>query len=71
MGTPPLEGVVVNVTDEPRQNGFVGVEIERLTGNIGLTDTGYWMLDAGLFVVQSSEDVNVQETRSPLIGMKE
>ena len=36
-----------------------------------LTDTGYWMLDAGLLVAQSSEDVNVQDTRSPLLGMRE
>jgi hypothetical protein len=71
MGTPPLEGVVVNVADEPRQNGFVRVEMVMLTGNNGLTDTGYWMLDAGLLVAQGSEDDNVQETRSPFTGMKE
>jgi hypothetical protein len=42
----------------------------RLTGSTGLTDTGYGMLDAGLFVVQGSEDNNVQDTRSPLSGVK-
>jgi hypothetical protein len=66
----PFTGAPVNVTEEPRQNGFDGVDIETLTGRIGLTDTGYWMLDAGLFVVQVSEDNNVQDTRSPLSGVK-
>jgi hypothetical protein len=64
-------GVAVKVTELPAQKGFEGVEILTLTGRIGLTDTGYWMLDAGLFVVQVSEDVNTQETRSPSLGIKE
>ena len=40
-----------------------------LTGETRLTDTGYWMLDAGLFVVQGSEEVTLQDTRSPFTGM--
>ena len=39
-----------------------------LTGKTEFTDTGYWMLDAGLFVVQGAEDVRMQETRSPFDG---
>jgi hypothetical protein len=66
---PPFPGVAVKVTDEPRQNGFCEGAIVILTGNNGLTDTGYWMLDAGLLVVQVSEEVKVHDTRSPLIGI--
>ena len=68
MGIPPFPGAAVNVTDEPRQKGFDGVEMVMLTGDIGLTDTGYWMLDAGLLVVHNSEEFNVQDTKSPLSG---
>jgi hypothetical protein len=66
---PPLMGVAVNVTGNPLQEGLFEAVIVMLTGNTGLTDTGYWMLDAGLFVVQVSEDVNVQLIRSPVTGM--
>jgi len=66
----PFTGAPVKVTVDPRQKGFVGVEMVRLTGSTGLTDTGYGMLDAGLFVVQVSEDNNVHDTRSPLSGVK-
>ena len=59
----------MKVTDAPMQNGFWEAEIDTLTGRFGLTVTGYWMLDAGLFVVHVSEDVNMHETRSPLTGM--
>ena len=41
-------------------------EVNVTTGE-GLIDTGYGILDAGLFVAQGSLDVNVQETRSPLM----
>ena len=44
--------------------------METTTGRIGLTDTGCWMLDAGLFVVQVSDDVRIQDTRSPFTGVK-
>ena len=62
-------GVAVNVTELPAQKGFEVAVIDMLTGRIGLTVTGYWVLDAGLFVVQVSDDVNVQETRSPFTGV--
>ena len=65
---PPFTGVPVNVTDEPWQKGFAEADIVMLTGRFGLTDTGYWMLDAGLFVVQVSDDVRMQLTRSPFVG---
>ena len=64
-----MTGVVVNVTELPWQNGLAEADIVILTGRFGLTDTGYWMLDAGLFVVQVSDDVRMQLTRSPLFGM--
>jgi hypothetical protein len=53
----------------PAQTGFWDGTTETLTGRFGLTDTGYWMLDAGLFVVHVAEDVSKQLTRSPLAGM--
>ena len=43
--------------------------MDTLTGRLGLTDTGYWMLDAGLLDVQISEEVNIQETKSPFKGI--
>ncbi len=61
-------GTALKMTVDPWQKGFEEAEIETLTGKLGLTDTGYWMLDAGLFVAQISEEVNVQLTRSPLFG---
>jgi hypothetical protein len=64
-----LTGVAVNVTELPWQNGFADATIEMLTGRFGMTDTGYWMLDTGLPVVQVSEDVKMQLTRSPLAGI--
>ena len=60
----------MKVTELPAQKGFCEAVIVMPTGTIGLTVTGYWMLDAGLLVVQVSLDVNVQETRSPLTGVK-
>jgi hypothetical protein len=53
----------------PAQSGFWDGIIVTLTGRFGLTDSGYWMLDAGLFVVHVAEDVSKQLTRSPLAGM--
>ena len=67
---PPLVGEAVNVTELPRQNGLAEEEIDTLTGNSGLTVTGYW-IDAGLLIVQVSEELRVQETRSPFTGIKE
>ena len=66
---PPLVGVAVNVTELPGQNGFAEGEIVMLTGRSGLTDTGYWMLDAGLPDVQGSDEVSVQNTKSPFSGV--
>ena len=43
----------------------------KVTNGDGLRDTGYWMLDAGLFVAHNSEDVTEQVTRSPLKGKYE
>ena len=66
---PPFVGIAVKVTGLPTQNGFAEGEIVMLTGRSGLTDTGYWMLDAGLFKVQVSEEVSIQDTKSPFSGV--
>jgi hypothetical protein len=63
-----LPGIAVKVTGLPRQNGFWKVDIVILTGNTGLTDTGYGILDAGLLVVQVLEDVIMQLTISLFKG---
>ena len=59
----------MKVTELPAQKGFEGVEILTLTGRIGLTVTGYWVLVTGFVIVQGSELVNTQDTRSPSAGM--
>jgi hypothetical protein len=41
---------------------------ETLTGNNGSTVMNTWLLDAGLFDVQDSDDVRIQETRSLSAG---
>ena len=61
----------MKVTELPGQNGFAVGDIVTLTGSNGLTVSGYWVLVAGLFVVQVSEDVSTHETRSPSTGIKE
>ena len=53
----------------PRQDGLAEAEIVIPTGNIESTVTGYWMLVAGLLIAQVSEEVRVQDTRSPFTGM--
>jgi hypothetical protein len=68
---PPDCGVAIHVTVVSAQTGLAERETETETGKRGFTDTGYWMLDAGLFDVQISEDVSAQLTRSPLSGINE
>ena len=66
---PSFVGMAVKVTDEPRQKGFCEGEIVTLTGRSAFTDTGYWVLGTGFWIVQGSLDVNVHDTRSPFRGM--
>ena len=66
---PPFTGLAVNVTVDPRHTGFTSGLMVMLTGRFGLTDTGYWALGTGLVIVHISDDVNVQETRSPFTGI--
>jgi len=66
---PPLTGVAVNVTELPRQNGLAEETMLMLTGRTGRTDTGYGMQDAGFPEVQVSEEVRMQDTRSPDAGV--
>ena len=65
-GSPPfnLNGLAETV---------VMVSKQRVKFTIGAcdTDTGYWMLDAGLPVTHISDDVIVQLTKSPLLGINE
>ena len=60
----------MKVTCWPAQIG-AGVEVRvMLTGKFGLTDTGCWILDAGLFETQTvSEEVRMHLTKSPLTGI--
>ena len=48
------------VTDDPGQKGFDTALMLTPAGGPVLTETGCWMLDAGLLDVQFSLDVNVQ-----------
>ena len=66
---PPLTGVAVNVTELPRQNGLAEETMLMLTGRTGRTDTGYGMQDAGFPEAQVSEEVRMQDTRSPDAGV--
>ena len=58
----------MKVTGLPEQKGLEEAMMETLTGRRGRTDTGNWMLEAGLFEVHVSDDKRVQDTRSPLAG---
>ena len=59
----------MNVTDDPEQTGLAEDATVMLTGNSGLTDTGYGMLDAGFPITQVlSEEVSVQVMMSPFVG---
>ena len=62
-------GFAVNVTGLPWQEGFADATIVTLTGKMLLTTIGIWMLDAGLPDVQGSEEVSIQDTRSPFAGL--
>ena len=66
---PPLTGIAVNVTGDPKQNGLVRVEIETPAANEGLTTmvTGFEV--AGLPLTQAAVDVNLQVTISPFTGV--
>ena len=66
---PPPLGFALKVTEPPEQKGFCEEVIVMLTGVSGVTVTGYWILGTGLVIVHISEDVKVQETRSPLTGV--
>ena len=64
----PFTGAPVNVTEEPRQNGLDGVEIESDTGRFGFTVIVTGSDVAGLFVGQAAFDKTVQMIISPLSG---
>ena len=48
---------------------IVSKQAVNVTMGAWLTDTGFEMRDAGLFVVQVAFDVNVQDTISPFAGI--
>jgi hypothetical protein len=58
----------VKVTDEPKQKGFVGVEIETITARFGFTIIVNGGDVAGLFVGQPALDKRVQVMISPFSG---
>ena len=49
--------------------GLAEAATVTLTGNSGLTDTGYGMQDAGLLIAQVSLEVRVHQTWSLLEGI--
>ena len=59
----------MKVTDEPKQKGFVGVEIETITARFGFTIIVIGGDVAGLFVGQAAFDKTVQVMISPFNGM--
>ena len=61
-------GAAVKVTLLPKQKGFVGVEIDKLTGRFGFTVIVKGRDVAGLFVGQAALDRTVQVIISPLSG---
>ena len=61
--------VVVKVTGIPLQTGLFETVMLTLTGKFGLTVINTGMLDAGLPDVQSSDEVSVTVTISPLFGI--
>ena len=65
----PFTGAPVKVTDEPKQKGFVGVEIVILTARFGFTIIVMGCDVAGLFVGQAAFEITVQVTTSPFNGM--
>jgi len=64
----PFTGAPVKVTDEPRQNGLDGVEIEIPTARFGFTIIVKGGDVAGLFVGQAAFDKTVQVITSAVIG---
>ena len=66
---PPFTGVAVNVTDDPGQKGLDDATMLTPAGKLVFSIIRIWMLDAGLFVVQISEEVRMQKTRSPFVGL--
>jgi hypothetical protein len=60
--------MAVNVTEVPEQTGFAEAVIVAVTGRFGVTVSETGVPEAGLPVVQVSEEVKVQLIRSPLRG---
>ncbi len=64
-----MTGVAVKVTGRPEQTGFTEAEIVTLTGRVGITVMVIMFDVSGLLVMQVvSEEVRMQETRSPDAG---
>ena len=49
---PPLNGVAVNVTGDPWQEGLAEAAMETLAGELGLTTIVIGLDVAGLFIAQ-------------------
>ena len=63
-GIPPLSliGLAFTVV-------MVSKQAVKVTDGVGLIDTGYRVLGTGFRIVQVSEEVKTQETKSPFNGM--
>ena len=57
------------MTDDPGQKGLLDAAMLTPAGRLLFCIIVIVMLDAGLFVVQVSEEVSVQETKSPFSGV--
>jgi len=64
-----LIGVAVKVTDDPGQKGFDDAVIVTPAGKLLLTVINSVLLVIGLFIGHGIDDVNIQLTRSPFVGL--
>ena len=64
-----MVGVAVKVTDDPGQKGFDDGVMVILAGKLLLTVINSVLLVIGLFIGQGIDDVNLQLTRSPFVGL--
>ena len=64
---PPLTSVALNVTVMPAHTGFAEGEMDKLTGNSGLTVIVTTFETAGLPVAQVAFETSTQEISSLLL----
>jgi hypothetical protein len=57
------------VTDDPGQKGLLDAAMLTPAGRLEFSTIVILMLDAGLLDVQGSDEVSIQDTRSPFTGL--